>query len=237
MIRLLAVMLLLSNPVKAQEFSGLARVDNVLTQVVDIQSGLQIDLHLSQAVPYRVFTLDDPRRLVLDFREVDWTGLSRAQLGGATAVTDLRFGAFRPGWSRMVIDLAAPMMVETAGMAHVQVILAETDAETYAANAGAPADEGWGNLQPTLPAPPEDDGPLVVVIDPGHGGIDPGAQRDGVSEADLMLRLSIEVAEALNRAGGVRAILTREADIFVPLDARMSIARAAGASGMNAAIC
>lgn len=237
MIRLTAFILFLSNPVFAQDFSGLARVDNDKTKVVDIRSGLQVDLHLTQAVPYRVFTLDDPRRLVLDFREVDWTGLSRAQLGGASGVENLRFGALRPGWSRMVIDLAVPMIVETAGMsvdedagtAHVQVILSETNPETYAATVGAPSDLGWGSLVPTLPAPSDDDGPLVVVIDPGHGGIDPGAERAGLNEADLMLGLSIEVAEALNRSGGVRAILTRESDIFVPLDARMTIARAAGA--------
>ena len=237
MIRLITFLLLLSKPAFAQEFSGLARVDNVKTQLVEIRSGVQLDLHLTQPVPYRVFTLDDPRRLVLDFREVDWTGLNPAQLGDSSVVADLRFGALRPGWSRMVIDLAVPMFVETAGMAvddsagtaHVQVILKETNAETFAANAGAPPNEGWGDLTPTLPAPPEDDGPLVVVIDPGHGGIDPGAERAGLNEADLMLRLSVEVAEALNRAGGVRAILTREADVFVPLDARMSIARAAGA--------
>lgn len=237
MIRLIAFVLLWSNAAFAQDFSGLARVDQVNTQIVDIQDGLQVDIQLSQAVPYRVFTLDEPRRLVLDFREVDWTGLSRAELGGASGVTDLRFGPSRPGWSRLVIELASPMIVQAAGMAvddvtggaKVQVILTQTDADTYAARAGAPPDDGWGDLVATLPAPVPDDGPLVVVIDPGHGGIDPGAERDGLTEADLMLRLSIEVAEALNRSGGVRAILTRDTDVFVPLDARLSIARAAGA--------
>ena len=79
------------------------------------------------------------------------------------------------------------------------------------------------------PAPPGDDTVRVVVIDPGHGGIDPGAERGGTVEADLMLQLSLELAEALARAGDYRPVLTREADIFVPLNERITIARAAGA--------
>ena len=237
MIRALLVLLLMGNPVWAQDFSGLARVDMSQSQVTDAGRALQIDLHLSQPIPYRVFTLDDPRRLVLDFREVDWAGVRRDQLLTAEAVTDLRFGAFRPGWSRMVLELAAPMAVETAGMAvdqsagdaHLQLILTPVTAETYAANAGAPHDESWANLTPTLPAPPDPDGPLTVVIDPGHGGIDPGAVQGGINESDLMLQLGIEVVDALNRQGTVRAILTRETDVFVPLETRMTIARAAGA--------
>lgn len=237
MIRALLVLLLMGNPVWAQDFSGLARVDMSQSQVTDAGRALQIDLHLSQPIPYRVFTLDDPRRLVLDFREVDWAGVRRDQLLTAEAVTDLRFGAFRPGWSRMVLELAAPMAVETAGMAvdqsagdaHLQLILTPVTAETYAASAGAPRDESWANLTPTLPAPPDPDGPLTVVIDPGHGGIDPGAVQGGINESDLMLQLGIEVVDALNRQGTVRAILTRETDVFVPLETRMTIARAAGA--------
>ncbi|SEW16104.1 N-acetylmuramoyl-L-alanine amidase [Cognatiyoonia koreensis] len=237
MMRTALVFIFCANALWAQEFSALARIDPARSQVTDAGRALQIDLHLSQTVPYRVFTLDEPLRLVLDFREVDWSGISREQLLTAEAVTDLRFGGFRPGWSRMVVDLAVPMVLETAGMtvdtsggsAHLQLILTPTDADTFAQQAGAPPDNDWANLAPSLPAPTPDDGPLTVVIDPGHGGIDPGAERGGLIEADLMLQLGIEVVEALNRQGGVRAILTRESDLFVPLEERMTIARAAGA--------
>jgi N-acetylmuramoyl-L-alanine amidase len=67
------------------------------------------------------------------------------------------------------------------------------------------------------------------VLDPGHGGIDPGAERDGQREADLMLTFAREFKESLQRGGDMIVILTRDDDVFVPLETRISIARAAGA--------
>lgn len=243
MIRALLFLIVLLWPfaTTAQEFSGLARLDVAQSQVRDAEDGLDVTLYLSQPVPFRVFTLDDPRRLVMDFREVDWRGASRAGLLNADNATDLRFGAFRPGWSRLVIDLAGPTLIETAGMevdetdgtAVVRVRLSRADPDRFAAAAGAPPDPDWdihATDRPSLVAPPDGgDDDLVVVIDPGHGGIDPGAVRGGIKEADIILQFSIELEEALARAGGIRPVLTRRADIFVPLEERMTIARAAGA--------
>jgi N-acetylmuramoyl-L-alanine amidase len=98
--------------------------------------------------------------------------------------------------------------------------------------AGAPVDQGWADLvisDPTQAAPVQKDGPLVVAIDAGHGGIDPGALRAGVREADVMLALAFDVAEAINRTGSMRAVLIRDADFFVPLEGRMTHARRVGA--------
>lgn len=223
----------------AQDFTGLARVDPGQSGLSGLRRGVALDLALSQTVPWRVFALDAPRRLVLDFREVDWSGLDEAALGDVDGVADLRFGALRPGWSRMVLDLAAPLAVETAemavdaedGAARLRVVLRRVTAEAFSAAAGAPPDPDWELVlaDPTAPAArPQEGGPLVVVLDPGHGGIDPGAQRGGVDEADLMLRLALELQEALRRAG-MEPVLTRRADVFVPLQERMTIARAAGA--------
>jgi len=238
----LALLLVAPRPALAQDFTGLARLDVAQSQLRDGPQGrLDLTLYLSQPVPYRAFTLDDPRRLVIDFREVDWRGATRAAMLNADGATDLRFGVLRPGWSRMVVDLAGPMLLDAAGMAvdkvtgtaTLHVVLRPATAEAHAAAAGAPPDAGWdmlAALDVTLPAPPPaEDGPLVVVIDPGHGGIDPGAERDGMVEAQVMLQLAQEVAEALGRLDGIRPVLTRQADIFVPLADRMTLARAAGA--------
>jgi N-acetylmuramoyl-L-alanine amidase len=67
-----------------------------------------------------------------------------------------------------------------------------------------------------------------VVLDPGHGGVDPGAERDGVREADLMLTFARELKEVLRRAG-MQVVMTRDADVFVPLETRITVARAAQA--------
>lgn len=226
---------------RAQGFSGLARIDPAASSITDVRRGLVVDLGLSQAVPYRVFTLDDPARLVVDFREVDWTGLSPEALLQASHATGVRFGTFRPGWSRMIVDLAGPMALVTASMAtdaatgdaRVTLRLSETSAADFSAKAGAPDDPGWDLPDPaSVPAPKarqRGDRPLQVVLDPGHGGVDPGAERDGLSEADLMLRFALELKEALVRAGNFEVTLTREDDSFVPLETRITLARAAGA--------
>jgi len=68
-----------------------------------------------------------------------------------------------------------------------------------------------------------------VVLDPGHGGIDPGAERGEVKEADLVLTFARELKELMMRDGDTIVVLTREEDVFVPLETRISVARAAGA--------
>jgi N-acetylmuramoyl-L-alanine amidase len=100
----------------------------------------------------------------------------------------------------------------------------------FAAAAAEPDPAGWA--LPQAAGPPvvaQGQGPLTVVLDPGHGGIDPGAERDGQTEAALMLTFARELKEELLRGGEVQVLLTRDADVFVALEARISIARAAGA--------
>ena len=238
MIRALLVCLALAGPAAAQDFSGLARIDPAASVIADDGDGLRVDLALSQTVPWRVFTLDDPMRVVVDFREVDFSGLIPEDIWRDGRASEVAFGPLRPGWSRLQVTLAQPLQVAQAGLtvnddtgaARLALRLAPVDADRFAAMAGAPDDP----VRPaaSLAAPVPRDGPLVVAIDPGHGGIDPGATRGTVHEADVMLQLAIEVADAINRSGTMRAVLTRDDDSFVPLETRMTIARAAGAGVM-----
>ena len=82
---------------------------------------------------------------------------------------------------------------------------------------------------PVLPPPAGKDGRLRVVLDPGHGGIDPGAENGEHTEAEIVLTFARELKDALVRAGNFDVILTREEDVFVPIEARISLARAVGA--------
>lgn len=234
------VLALLPTGGRAQGLSGLARVEVGHSQISDTWGGgLRVELGLTQGVPYRVYVLDTPRRLVLDFREVDWSGVTREVLLNADRASDVRYGAFRPGWSRMVVDLAAPlvpqtveMQVDTAsGKARLRVDLADVTAEDFAARSGAPHDPRWDLPPPSLVAKRQvgGDAPLVVVLDPGHGGIDPGAERDGHSEKDLMLAFARQLKEVLVRSGRFQVVLTREDDSFVSLERRIAIAHEAGA--------
>ncbi|SEL03127.1 N-acetylmuramoyl-L-alanine amidase [Roseovarius azorensis] len=222
-------------------FSGLARLDAAASAITDTRQGLEVHLRLSQGVPYRVFTLDEPARLVLDFREVEWRGTGAAELIGSARAKGLRLGQIRPGWSRMVVDLAAPHVLEEAGLsvdrqtgvADLRVRLGPADAGAFAASAGTPDLPGWDLPDPrtALRAAPRapDDGSLTVVLDPGHGGIDPGAEVGGTSEKDLMLQFAQELRETLLRAGGFDVVLTRESDEFVSLERRVALAHRAAA--------
>ena len=233
--RVLLLLLLLALPAAAQEFTGLARFDPATSLVTDEGQGVRVELGLSLPVPWRVYTLEAPERLVIDFREVDWQGARREVLLNADNVADLRFGPVAPGWSRLVVDLAGPMAVTQAGMAveagraQVTVLMAPTEAEAFARLSGVPDTPGWELPEAPPPAAPAGDGRITVAIDPGHGGIDPGAEHGGVVEADLVLGLALELADAIGRVEGMTAVLTRQDDSFVPLAERMTIARAAGA--------
>lgn len=234
--------LMMALPVAAQDgLTALARIRPEASTLTDTRGGVDLRLMLSQPVPYRVFTLDGPPRLVLDFSEVDWAGLDPLTLDQSAQVTGLRVGQYRPGWSRMVLDLAGPLAVEQAELrtgaratggegAEVVLRLIPTDPASFAATAGAPDDALTEIAAPDRPiARQKGDGPLRVVLDPGHGGIDPGAMRDETIEAELMLTFARELREVLLRTGGFEVTLTREGDVFVPLETRITLARAAQA--------
>ncbi|NVO26977.1 N-acetylmuramoyl-L-alanine amidase [Donghicola sp. C2-DW-16] len=225
----------------AADFTGRARVLPDQTTVQDTDRGLTLTVGLTQGVPYRVFTLDDPARLIADFREVDWTGLDAARLTRSQGIKDARFGQYRPGWTRMILDLEGPLALGASdlridtdtGQAKLQLSLTRTTAADFAARSVAPADPDWGMPAAAQVDPARSrhggDGKLTVVIDPGHGGVDPGAQRGKWDEKNLMLTFGLELRDALVRTGQVNVVLTREVDDFVPLEARVTIAHEARA--------
>jgi N-acetylmuramoyl-L-alanine amidase len=234
----MALWALMTSVAAAQDLTALARVDPAQSRISDSWFGTTtLSVRLSQGVPFRVFLLDDPARLVVDFREADWTGVAPVDLLIEPGrITDVRFGAFQPGWSRLVADLSEPMLPTEIGMpledgsgaATLEIMLETVGPEAFAEAAGVPVDPGWTKALVAPPKPlkdPEADR-FTVVIDPGHGGIDPGAERGGVAEKDLMLSFARSLSEALQRAG-IDVVMTREDDIFVALETRVALAHQA----------
>jgi N-acetylmuramoyl-L-alanine amidase len=222
---------------QAPELSALARLDPARSGVRAEGDALVLELGLSQPVPFRAYLLDAPPRLVMDFRELDFGAIAPGTLAGADQLVDLRWGRFRPGWTRLVAELPGPMALrdaveETGEDARVRVRLDPVPAAQFAARSGAPESALWDLPQPAVTEPPHrrQDGtaPLRVVLDPGHGGIDPGAESDGHSEAVLVLTFARDLKDAMTRAG-MEVLMTREEDVFVPLETRVTVARAAGA--------
>jgi len=227
----------------ADTLSALARYDAKLSSIRDDGLGLAVDLAISRPVPYRLTFLSDPLRLVVDFREVDFGADRPAGLGHADRVKALAWGPFLAGWSRLVAELDTPQRLVSAeeatnpdGTAVIRLRLAPTTAAGFQ-KALAEQANGTGQADWALPAPARvdapvrrqtGDAPLKVVLDPGHGGIDPGAEAGGTTEAKVVLGFALELADKLRRAG-MTVTLTRQDDVFVPLETRISVARAAGA--------
>ena len=233
-------LMLAALPAAAQSLGGSARVDAEASRITSDRQMITVDLALSQPVPYRIRHLPSPPRLVLDLNTVDWGALQAAPGPG---IRDLRLGVAANGWARMVIDLTGPYRLREAGFsgtdpgsATAPRLSLRLERDTLEGFTAIAQDEdrfiaryGDALLHPGAPALPRSAQPLVVVLDPGHGGADPGAERDGLRESDLMLAFARELRDALRRAGGFEVALTRDADVFMTLDARIRAARAAGA--------
>ncbi|WGI20654.1 N-acetylmuramoyl-L-alanine amidase [Amylibacter sp. IMCC11727] len=235
-------MLGVSGTTKAQDLQALARVDTAASKIEDGRNDtISFSFALSQPVPFRVFTLNDPPRVILDFKEIDWTGFDKAAVNQSVGVKDLRFGIFRPGWSRLVMDLdrlvvpeQTEMRVdETRGTATLDITMIAASQEDFAKFSTQREEDGWAlpKAAETGKAKERQLGnrPVVVVIDPGHGGVDGGATRDGYLEKDLVMQFALELEEALIRTGRYRAELTRRDDVFLSLPDRISVARERGA--------
>lgn len=219
----------------------LAHLDPAASRLADAAGGIALDLAISRALPYRVALRGAPPRLVIDFSELDFGASRPAALNRSAHVRALAWGRFRPGWSRLVAELDGPFRIASDGQkvapdgsAVIGLRLTPATAAEFAASVAGAVPE---DTDRALPAPARVDpahrrqtgaAPLVVVLDPGHGGIDPGAEAAGESEAAVMLGFARELAEVLRRAG-MRVVMTRDEDVFVPLETRISVARAAGA--------
>jgi N-acetylmuramoyl-L-alanine amidase len=126
----------------------------------------------------------------------------------------------------MAVARAGLRIDPDGGTAQLALRLERSDEAQFLSSAGVPtmARPGVASSGPALRATERDNGPLRIVLDPGHGGIDPGAQQSGIREADLMLRFAIELRDVLRRAG-YEVTLTRQDDSFVSLERRVAIAQ------------
>ncbi len=224
------LLLWVTQSVSAEESGvALARLLDGGAVIEDAGGRVEVRVDLSQSVPWRVHTLDGPPRLVVDFSELAWDVAPDVRSG---SVVDVNVGPYRPGWSRMVVVLREPLAVDAAemrvasdGTAVLEMRLVPTTAEDFRDAAGNEPDD----VRAPLAVPSATSGRVRVALDAGHGGIDPGAEDDDLREADLMLAFARTLKEVLLRSGRFEVVMTREEDVFVPLETRMTLARAAGA--------
>ncbi|MBO6784330.1 MAG: N-acetylmuramoyl-L-alanine amidase [Alphaproteobacteria bacterium] len=196
-------------------------------------------VELSDEVEPRVFGLPDPFRVVIDLPEVNFT-LAEERIGdGAGLIEKLRYGLYRPGTSRFVLDLTTPSKVSKQFLLKpdggrpwrlVIDLVPTTRADFVAAMRPTAGTAPQVAAKPPPLAPRAPNPKPVVVIDAGHGGVDPGAIGvSGVYEKKIALDYARDIADRLEKTGRYKVVLTRNRDIFLPLRERVRIARAAGA--------
>jgi N-acetylmuramoyl-L-alanine amidase len=215
----LALCLVLAGPGWAE--GVVADVARIVGDSADTTVSVRFD---SPPVP-ETFHLADPDRIVVDLPQIEWRFAPPPAVGLAAG---LRFGLASPGRSRLVIDLAHPARIATVALesrddgAWLTLTLAPESRARFDAAAG------WPEGAEPMATAPRGRRPLIVAIDPGHGGVDGGAVRAGIIEKHVVLNFGHRLARRL-RAAGFAVVMTRETDVFVPLAARVDRARAAGA--------
>jgi len=200
---------------------------------------------LSDAVPVRAFALADPYRVIVDVPGVGFRLPGDAGRKGRGLVSGFRYGLFAPGQSRIVIDVNRPVLIDGTFVlrpqdgkpARLVVDLTATDAETFerrAATANTAPEWPQANRASKgarLGVAVAANRKPVIVIDPGHGGVDPGAiGKGGTREKDVVLAFANELHDVLEAKGGYDLRMTRDSDFFVSLGDRVRIAREEGAA-------
>jgi N-acetylmuramoyl-L-alanine amidase len=201
-------------------------------------------MDLDRKVDLHAFTLADPYRVVLDIPQVTFQLPPKAGESGRGLVKAFRFGLVMPGGSRIVFDVAKPVRVDKAFVidaadgapARLVLDLAATDRDSFLRKIAQDAKQDDKAIRAEIPAviTPRannaDPRPLVV-LDPGHGGIDNGTKAgSGELEKDIVLDFAQRLRGRIEKSGKYRVLMTRTDDTFVPLADRVRIARNAGAA-------
>ena len=217
--------------------------------VNDIRIGIHRDktrvvLDLSTSITHQIFSLADPYRIVMDLPDIEWRLPPQAALRKGGLIAGMRYGQFQRGNARVVLDLTGPGIVSKSfiippskGQGPRLVIdILKASRQAFMAALRSPP-KRIARPPPVIAKP---DSKLqtgqksarkpMVVIDPGHGGVDPGAIGiSGIFEKRVTLSMALQVQKAILATGRQRVRLTRSRDRFIPLRRRVAIARAAGA--------
>ncbi|MFB9354665.1 N-acetylmuramoyl-L-alanine amidase [Sneathiella chinensis] len=211
------------------------------TTVTDVRLGIHADktrfvMEVSEKPDFRLFYLNNPYRIVIDMQELDWEVPDSKGRTSAGLVQQYRYGLFRRGTSRVVLDFKQPVKVLK------QVILPPGEGKPYrffidiqktSDGEFQQAVEASRNVQlASLPKETKTVAEIIknqkhtIVVDAGHGGIDPGAiGKSGVHEKKLTLAVAQRLARILKSRGDYNVVMTRDDDTFLSLKERVNVAR------------
>ena len=216
-----------------------------------IEEYTRVVVEFTEAVDYKLFTLSSPYRAVIDLPETNWDIPDTIRDKGL--VSGVRFGSFKPGQGRIVVDLRGPVNVHkhfllppTVAIKNHRLVIDFEPAtiatfrqmkpavtKTQTTSIPAPDFQPTPTPQTQFSAPAGEFTPKprprktlkIIVIDPGHGGLDPGALGTRSREKDIVLAFSKELVRQLKATRRYDVYLTRSSDIYIPLRQRVQIAR------------
>ncbi len=202
--------------------------------------GTRFVIGLDSKVDYQVFSLSNPNRVIVELPEVN---VQLPTLGGnmpTGLVKTFRAGLAAAGKTRVVIDVTQPVIVESStivkekdGQFRLALVILPADSATASQPHGFAQPSGLGaiGLQPPLPrraeSPKEREAKTfkpIIVLDPGHGGYDSGAEKLGTVEKDVVLAFGLVLRDLLEKTGRYKVMMTRSDDTFIPLDERTAYA-------------
>ncbi|WP_139221143.1 N-acetylmuramoyl-L-alanine amidase [Bosea sp. OK403] len=221
-----------ANPGPANDFP--VATDARIEQAGEI---IRLTVALSRPVSVSTSVMASPDRVIVDLPSVNFQMQPTTGRNGAGFVSAFRFGLFTAERSRIIIDLAQPALVARAEMRNrrggfgelVIELKRSSRVEFQAAANEASKNRREAAISPVEIVKPAGDARQIVVIDPGHGGIDPGTVVASIAEKAVVLAFGMTLKESLEASGHYRILMTRDEDRFVPLGERVKIAREAGA--------
>ncbi|MGD8355866.1 MAG: N-acetylmuramoyl-L-alanine amidase [Methyloceanibacter sp.] len=233
----LGLLLLLAPPKPALATDGVVAKD---ARLAGDRERTRFIADLSKKVEVKVFALGDPYRVIVDAADVSFQmpdGIGNEQRG---LVKAFRFGLFAPGKSRIVLDIGGPFLIDHSFVlgarddqpARLVIDLVPTDEKTFLAKQREQSSKTKEEAKEPIPlaaSAPSGEKP-IVVLDPGHGGVDSGAKSaNGVLEKNVVLAFAKRLRQKLEASGRYQVHMTRDDDTFLPLKERVRFAREKGA--------
>lgn len=196
-------------------------------------------MDLDRKVELAAFTLANPYRVIVDLPQVTFHLPQDAGEKGRGLIKGFRYGLIMPGGSRIVLDAKGPVKIEKAFAipaaegqpARLVLDLAATDRESFLRTIALENRSARTPKRAPVAVKPDADPRPMVVIDPGHGGIDNGTHgAGGVSEKDVVLAFAKDLQAKLEATGKYRVLMTRSDDSFIALTERVRFARSHSAA-------
>ena len=217
-------------------FIPLAQIGNAS----NFNDGYGLRLKLDEAVPFKVYSLNYPNRIVLELNTETQKNLNDFDIKSSPLLGEIKFKKLVDGWAAITIYIGKPAKVQNLTMKSHKLDASKVELSfelfpivQYEFDRIVEIFSDPSTNQPAVTIENNfnnnKNNNLIVVIDPGHGGLDPGAQVKTIREADLMLSLAQVVVEEVKRLDNTEVILTRTSDQFMSLDKRLILAVQAGA--------